>query len=201
MLFRSRLNLQEEEKRTAISSKKKVTDALLKLQRHSSEQQNEIDSLNIRIKKLQQRRHADLNKKICQNCTSEYDEEQNFNWSCCTHTREWGGTIWWCCGKTERSAKGCNRKKHSSQREAAEEYCLEGFSRRLADCYICREKGHVAADCHRDPNIRTLFDADKELIRVQQQENENKKSGYAARTITFNMLEQLSLFPNERSKA
>jgi len=29
----------------------------------------------------------------------DYVEKENFNWSCRMHQSEWGGEMWWCCGK------------------------------------------------------------------------------------------------------
>lgn len=37
--------------------------------------------------------------RICGNCTFEYNEKENFNWSCRVHYSDWGGEMWWCCGK------------------------------------------------------------------------------------------------------
>jgi len=36
----------------------------------------------------------------CKNCQKDYLENENFNWSCRTHQSDYGGEIWWCCGKT-----------------------------------------------------------------------------------------------------
>jgi hypothetical protein len=40
-------------------------------------------------------------------------ESENFNWSCRTHQSEFGGEMWWCCGKIGKDAIGCKfSKKH-----------------------------------------------------------------------------------------
>ena len=31
--------------------------------------------------------------------TTRYLDSENYNWSCRTHTSEFGGEMWWCCGK------------------------------------------------------------------------------------------------------
>ena len=56
----------------------------------------------------------DGSAKICENCNKEYDENDNFNWSCRTHKSEYSelDNVWWCCGKKGREAGGCNQSKH-----------------------------------------------------------------------------------------
>jgi hypothetical protein len=63
----------------------------------------------------------DLNRKLCHKCNKEFGESDNFNWSCCTHRSEWGGTMWWCCGQTSKDAKGCKFEKHYYIKEENEE--------------------------------------------------------------------------------
>ena len=50
---------------------------------------------------------------MCKVCNKEFAESENYNWSCVTHSSEWGGQMWWCCGKTKQTAKGCKYQKHS----------------------------------------------------------------------------------------
>jgi hypothetical protein len=47
----------------------------------------------------------------------EFSDKENFNWSCRTHSSEWGGTVWWCCGKTDFEAPGCKFSKHVAKDE------------------------------------------------------------------------------------
>ena len=61
-----------------------------------------------------------VNVKYCKGCKKEYSETENFNWSCIVHRGEWGGDIWWCCGKTHKGAIGCKYQKHQSKEEAEE---------------------------------------------------------------------------------
>jgi hypothetical protein len=42
-------------------------------------------------------------------------ETENFNWSCRTHQSEFGGELWWCCGKAGIQAIGCKFSKHESK--------------------------------------------------------------------------------------
>ena len=48
-----------------------------------------------------------VDQKTCRFCSKEYLESENFNWSCRTHRSEFGGEMWWCCGKLGRDAPGC----------------------------------------------------------------------------------------------
>jgi len=45
-------------------------------------------------------------------CQREFEEKDNFNWSCCFHQSNYGGQMWWCCGKTKKNAPGCRFTKH-----------------------------------------------------------------------------------------
>ena len=50
--------------------------------------------------------------KLCTNCGKEYRETENFQWKCRTHWSEFGGELWWCCGKSGFNAAGCKLQKH-----------------------------------------------------------------------------------------
>ena len=54
----------------------------------------------LRIQKLIQRKGKfDSGFKTCKACSKEYNEKENFNWSCRQHQSDYGGEMWWCCGK------------------------------------------------------------------------------------------------------
>lgn len=53
--------------------------------------------------------------KTCMNCKNEYKDSENFNWSCRTHPSDWGGSLWWCCGKSDPNHLGCKFGKHVSK--------------------------------------------------------------------------------------
>jgi hypothetical protein len=52
---------------------------------------------------------------ICKNCKKIFDNQENFNWSCKTHLSAFNGKMYWCCGKTEKSAPGCVVSKHVTE--------------------------------------------------------------------------------------
>jgi hypothetical protein len=63
----------------------------------------EKEKLKLRISKIMARKgNFDALTKTCKKCTKEYKEKENFNWSCRTHQSDWGGEMWWCCGKREK---------------------------------------------------------------------------------------------------
>ena len=51
--------------------------------------------------------------RICKTCNKEYRDQENYNWSCRVHQSDWGGEMWWCCGKREKDAPGCKFRKHT----------------------------------------------------------------------------------------
>jgi hypothetical protein len=58
-----------------------------------------------RITKMKARRgKMDVDLKICKKCAKEYNEKENFNWSCRTHKSDWSGEMWFCCGKDKKEA-------------------------------------------------------------------------------------------------
>jgi hypothetical protein len=59
----------------------------------------EVVGLRKRLEKLKYMNIKVFNEKICRNCLQEYTEKENYNWSCRTHQGEYGGVIWWCCGR------------------------------------------------------------------------------------------------------
>lgn len=104
-----------------------------------------IENLNMKVSKLRQRKNIDVSKKMCKNCNKEYQEGDNYNWSCCVHRSEWGGTMWWCCGKTKQNAPGCLFRKHVSKTEddVTVDSDNEDARNKRQKCYACKELGHL----------------------------------------------------------
>ena len=81
------------------------------------------------------------------------------NWSCrihpsCDMNPSWGGQMYWCCGKTRKTAPGCKKSKHvayMSDNEDEEEN-IEVIKKA---CILCNSPDHEATNCDKDPNIRT----------------------------------------------
>ena len=79
--------------------------------------------------------------------------------------------MWWCCGKTTKDAPGCKFSKHVSKEDEDEDMEQQeetdaALKNKYARCYCCKEKGHRAQDCPRDPNIKTAHDANDEDLRI-----------------------------------
>lgn len=83
--------------------------------------------------------------------------------------------MWWCCGKTSKDASGCKYAKHFSKEDEDEELVHQEGEAEEANllaknknvrCYCCKEKGHGAKECPRDPNIKTLVDIQNEDKRL-----------------------------------
>lgn len=76
--------------------------------KESQDQKHEIEKMRQRLALMRQSRGnmglSKMNSKYCKNCLREYTESENLNWSCRIHRGEWGGDLWWCCGKTNRNA-------------------------------------------------------------------------------------------------
>ena len=52
----------------------------------------EISKFKERMIKMKARKgKIDLGIKICRNCTKEYHEKENMNWSCKRHVLDYGG--------------------------------------------------------------------------------------------------------------
>ena len=67
----------------------------------------ENNALKAKLNKLKTRKVVDVNSKFCINCNKDFNEKENFNWSCKVHRSEYGDHMWWCCGKRDYNAQGC----------------------------------------------------------------------------------------------
>jgi len=73
----------------------------------------ENKSLKKRIERMKNNSFRDIAAlKICKNCHKEYNDKANYNWSCRTHQSEYGGVMWWCCGKKGKDEPGCKFAQH-----------------------------------------------------------------------------------------
>ena len=82
----------------------------------------EREKMKERIKKLKTKKGKfDNSQLVCRNCGKDYDEKENFNWSCRVHRKMYSGEIWWCCGKESKDTPGCKYSKHENKEDADEE--------------------------------------------------------------------------------
>ena len=90
----------DSELKKKLEEGEKLNEDLQKLEKLNKNLLLERDKQKIRIAKLISRKGKfDTGRKTCKNCHKEYNEKENFNWSCTVHTGDWGGQMWWCCGK------------------------------------------------------------------------------------------------------
>eukprot|EP00744_Colponema_vietnamica_P003737 GILI01005676.1.p1 GENE.GILI01005676.1~~GILI01005676.1.p1 ORF type:complete len:898 (+),score=233.78 GILI01005676.1:261-2954(+) len=151
-----------------------------KFERKVRELTDEKDKLKQKIKRFRARKKLfEPEQKVCKNCSKEFMEGENYNWSCRTHQSEFGGEMWWCCGKPGKDAPGCKYAKHESKdddddMDEDEKNKEEGERKKNSKvrCWSCNEIGHDSRDCPRDPNIRTNFPVDKELARIEKLRNQ-----------------------------
>ncbi len=107
---------------------------------------------------------------MCRNCGKDFNEKENFNWSCRTHYSEFGGEVWWCCLKKGQKALGCKFDKHDGKEQEDEEEEDEEkkkLQNKNTRCNCCKELGHFIEDCPRDPNLRTNADPSEEEERIK----------------------------------
>ena len=122
----------------------------------------------MKLLRLRARKVVDLTKKYCSNCQREYDQKENYNWSCRTHAGEYGGVMWWCCGKTKPTAIGCKVQKHITKDKEDEDEELDEKDARTVKCHSCKQMGHSQDECELDPNIRSLKNVETEFERLHK---------------------------------
>jgi chromosome segregation ATPase len=72
------------------------------------------------------RQFGEMEEKLCKNCGRSYYDSENYNWSCRVHFSQYGGELWWCCGKEGQNALGCRLSKHDCKEDEDEEDQKEG---------------------------------------------------------------------------
>eukprot|EP00347_Sterkiella_histriomuscorum_P018688 403344555 len=117
----------------------------------------EVQVLKKRIERLKVRK-IKVNQKICKFCNTEFIESENYNWSCRIHQSDYGGEMWWCCGRKSKEAPGCKFNKHINKDDEEQETQdqRESHHQEQVRCYCCKQLGHSGLDCDKDPNFKTL---------------------------------------------
>lgn len=104
--------------------------------------------------------------------------------------------MWWCCGKRDYHAPGCKSQKHTTKDDKLDDDEKGNAGHKQIRCMCCKEFGHEADYCPKDPNIRTRNEPDEELKRVEQGLDENKKYLQDAQKSTIMMLSEFAKFKN-----
>ena len=116
--MKDKMNLMELDIKSKAEEIKKCIEELNKQEKFNKQLLMERDKMKQRFIKLKNRRFKiDQDQKICKKCGKEYNEKENYNWSCRTHQSDWGGEMWWCCGKTSKDDSGCKFSKHESKED------------------------------------------------------------------------------------
>lgn len=174
--MKDKVNLLEKELKECKLELDKWNDEFNRVEKQNKQLLMEREKMKQRFIRLKNRRFKmDQNQKICKKCAKEYNEKENYNWSCRTHQSEWGGEMWWCCGKSDKENPGCKFSKHECKEDDEDEGDAE---EKLQDqlkllknvrCYCCKEIGHNMELCPRDPNIKTNgVDLEDEFERIQR---------------------------------
>lgn len=173
-LFKDQTRNLNDKLRSCKLECEKVQEILSGQEKQNRQLVAERDKLRIRVQKLIKRKGKDPGLRQCKNCNNEFNDKENFNWSCRTHRSEWSGEIWWCCGKKGKEAAGCKFGKHESRndKEEDDEFLKDNVGEdgtaKFERCLCCKELGHKTECCSRDPNMKTGTDAYQESARISR---------------------------------
>jgi chromosome segregation ATPase len=101
----------------------KVANDYTELEKRHKMMTEEQDKTRQKLKQLRikRRQFGGLEEKACKNCGKAYFDNENFNWSCRIHFSQYGGEMWWCCGKEGQNAPGCRLSKHECKEDEDDE--------------------------------------------------------------------------------
>jgi hypothetical protein len=106
--FAAKLNKAEKKNEELTKLYDAQQSSLLHYESNNKRLETENQKLKYRIQKIMQRKgKMESGIKMCGRCQKEYNEKENYNWSCRIHSSPWGGEMYWCCGKTNVNAVGC----------------------------------------------------------------------------------------------
>jgi chromosome segregation ATPase len=101
----------------------KLTEDKANLERQQKMMGEEQEKTKLKLKQIRSKRrqYGKLEEKTCKNCSRFFYDSENFNWSCRVHLSQFGGEMWWCCGKPGLSAPGCRLSKHECKEDEDEQ--------------------------------------------------------------------------------
>ena len=88
---------------------------------------------------------------------------------------DWGGEMWWCCGKREKEQLGCKFSKHESKDD--DDFAIDPtltveektkVKNKNVRCMCCKQHGHTIDKCIRDPKYKTNIDFTREQERLSK---------------------------------
>jgi hypothetical protein len=97
----------------------KLADNFADLEKRHKMMTEEQDKARLKLRHLRNKRKTfgGMEEKICRNCGRPFYDSDNFNWSCRIHFSQFGGEMWWCCGKEGQNAGGCRLSKHQCKED------------------------------------------------------------------------------------
>ena len=183
----------------AVEIKKNAQLEIAKAKQQLTQMTTERDGLKIKLSKFKNRKQVDVHSKFCINCQKDFSEKENFNWSCQVHRSEYGDHMWWCCGKRDINAPGCKFQKHNTREDNNQEDGDNNTGLRQIKCMCCKEYGHLAENCKKDPNLRTgAQDEQQEVDRIEAVKNEDKKFQSDSQQLTIKMLSEFAKFKEKQ---
>jgi len=158
-------NEQREEYRSKLAT----------LEKNYKDLTESYDKMRQKLKQWKQRgkQYGENEEKTCVVCRKTFTENENYNWSCKTHTGKFSKETnqYWCCGKTGKDSTGCKNSKHRAKdEEEAAEQDKEDDRLKYANarCSSCKEIGHKANECPKDPNVIGVNDPVEEIKRIEE---------------------------------
>ena len=101
------------------------------------------------------------------------------------------------------NSKGCVATKHrvGTGEDGSDENEEEDTSTAIKQCQACKQLGHEAFECLRDPNLRTMHDLNEEDKRIEVDEKKNFKRTMVHTTETTNkFLEKIVFFNTKHTR-
>lgn len=106
--------------------------------------------------------------------------------------------MWWCCGKPKINSPGCKFQKHRQKVDEIDDDEVAKLDHHTnMRCESCKELGHRAAECDKDPNIRTSFNVGDESLRISKLKTHKKKLS-DSQEVTFKVMEKATILNDER---
>jgi uncharacterized coiled-coil DUF342 family protein len=193
----------KKELSTTVEQREDYKTKLSKIEKNYKDLTESYDKMRQKLKQWKQKgKQYGLNEeKTCMKCRKTFTETENYNWSCKVHTGAYSGEMYWCCGKKGKDATGCQSSKHVGKEEDEK----DGFGPNEDDklkyasikCSSCKEIGHKAHECPKDPNIQGGNDPEEDIKRIEEIKN-RKKANAMNIVVNQKLMDVMALrFPGE----
>lgn len=109
----------ETEFKRVDDERNKMQSDYVELEKRSKIISEEQDKTRQKLKqmRIKRRQFGEMEEKVCRSCGKTYYDNENYNWSCRIHFSQYGGELWWCCGKEGQNAPGCKLSKHECKED------------------------------------------------------------------------------------